>query len=153
MRGGVALPAHTLESSTPSSLLSSSSPLFSSNVPHTQSRTQRRTHARTHNPAAPFWAHRRASRGSPSPLLPRGLSSTLQLPPIDTLLAAKGSVREIRQTLGMAVTTKQWINTDMHLFIYIRNGPHSPSAHSALSSARTYVGAAFIGGLFERLLL
>lgn len=126
VRGGVALPAHTLESA----------PLLLE--PHTQ----------THKPSAPSSVHRCESWGSPFPLLPYGLSSTLQLLPIDTLLAAKGSVREIRQTLGMAVTTKQWINTDMHLFIYIKNGPVLHQ-HSALSSARTYIHTGFKGTFWK----
>lgn len=125
VRGGVALPAHTLESST-------------------------LKHTHTHNPTASFCVHRCESWGSPSPLLPHGLSSTLQLLPIDTLLAAKGSVREIRQTLGMAVTTKQWINTDMHLFIYIRNGPIFHQ-RTALLYERKHIRIGFEGTFFWKI--
>lgn len=107
------------------------------------------THAHSNTHTAPFCVHRCETWGSPSPLLPYGLSSTLQLLPIDTLLAAKGSVKEIRQTLGMAVTTKQWINADMHLFIYIRNGPILHQ-HTALSSEQTHIHMG-LRGLFERL--
>lgn len=48
----------------------------------------------------------------------------------------------------MAVTTKQWINTDMHLFIYIRNGPILHQ-HTALSSARTYIHIGFEGTFWK----
>ena len=48
----------------------------------------------------------------------------------------------------MAVTTKQWINTDMHLFIYIRNGPILHQ-HTALSSARTYIHIGFKGTFWK----
>lgn len=48
----------------------------------------------------------------------------------------------------MAVTTKQWINTDMHLFIYIRNGPILHQ-HTALSSERTHIHIGFKGTFWK----
>lgn len=77
----------------------------------------------TYTHTSPFFVHHCKSRGSPFPLLPLGLPCTLQLWWINILLSVKKRMREIRQNLGMAVAIKQWIKTDMHLFIYIRNGP------------------------------
>lgn len=48
----------------------------------------------------------------------------------------------------MAMTTKQWINTDMHLFIYIRNGPILHQ-HTALSSERTHIHIGFKGTFWK----
>lgn len=47
----------------------------------------------------------------------------------------------------MAVTTKQWINADMHLFIYIKNGPVLHQ-RSALSSGRAHVRSDFLRDCF-----